>query len=187
MVRRVWSPRTQFVLWILGTLLVLPPQVIFLGAAVLCVGAPIVSDGYTWSTLAILPLSLAAVALLVSVTLQLALVPRVLWWRYRLRRSEVALAQHSGRTVPVRSLDIRIRVLLRHGLDVDYTPRGVHLSAARAREFAPVSPRWAHPVAVPRLRGQRTNLVLALGGGALFIAWLLVFVVVQVLRTLLGN
>ena len=172
-------------LWVLGSLTVLPAQLVFAAAAVLCVVALIAPYGFTWGALPLVPLALSAVAMLTAMTLELATVQRVLWWRYRMRRSEVALAQHGGRSVRVRSLDVRLR-FTRFGVEVDDRHYAVELSPSRARGFAPVPERWARPLSVPPPRSSRSIIRLWIGGVALFVLWVLGAGVVALVRALVG-
>jgi len=179
------SPGARFTIWLLSTLLVLPAQLVFAGGGAFSVGGIFMFSPFVPSNLVWLPLGLAVAAMCAAMIVQLSIVSRVHWWQFRMRLSEVARAQHGEAPVQLRSTGIRLRVT-RYSIEVDRQDAALALSSARAREFASVSKRWAHPLALPRPQNPRMLDRLWIVGFALFGFWLLVMLVVWLAQLSLG-
>jgi hypothetical protein len=178
------SPGARFAIWFGSTLLVLPFQLVFAGAAVFSIGG-IFLGGFEPSKLVWLPLGLAAVAMCAAMTVQLSIVSRVHWWQFRMRLSEVARAQHGEGPVRLRSAEVRLR-FTRYSIEVAARGPVRELRPARAREFAPVSKWWAHPLALPHPENPRILDRLWIVGFVLLGFWVLIMLIAWLARAVLG-
>jgi hypothetical protein len=180
------SPGARFAIWLGSTLLVLPAQLVFAGGAIFSVGGIFLQKSFEPGTLALLPVGLAVAAMLIAFLLELSIVSRLNWWRFRLRLSEVARAQHGEDPVRLRSADVRF-LISRYGIELDDTRAGGELSSVRARQFAPIAERWAHPLSSVAPRRPRMINWLWIVGLAILGLWLLGALAVWAVRSLLGS